>query len=593
MNKLRTKLTFTVKCGLTAFALAQFACAADKSETKPNGTGGSTQATGGTQTGGSTATGGNKTGGATGSGGATSTGGNQGTGGAKTGGSTANGGSTSNGGSPGTGGNVGGVATQGGSPATGGSTSSGGPGPAGWWTSWKSEGWKGCAWSAVGEESQATTITPQDFTKVANGGPYTVTGTVGPTWESVAIVGFNLNEDPANTTTCAFDPAAGTKTYPTVTFDAAATGIAVNFSKSGAFALRIQIQGATGGKDPLQRWCQTISAVNGKTFAPFDKFFTQCWGNEDTNPETLPGVQYKREPISAVAFTVPGTLAKTTPFEFTINGFTIGSQAADAPDGGKASGPLTGTIGGPGDRSLDFQRVKVAKDGKEYIIQNNNWGNPESTDQTLSYSDNSFKITGAVNGNGPGGGAPASFPSIYVGNNGQTANAMTTKSTDNLPKKVSAIASAQTSLTWTGSCGSGFNTAYDVWFSAQLPPPDYKDAVSGFLMVWLCDPSDQQPIGNVQGSPVTIAGKSWNVWFGQRGTSGSSQGSSNPVVSYVPASGAMNSLSFDLKDFITDAVSKGHIKSDWYLTDVFGGFEIWNGGSSNGLAVTSFTCDVK
>jgi hypothetical protein len=171
---------------------------------------------------------------------------------------------------------------------------------------------------------------------------------------------------------------------------------------------------------------------------------------------------------------------------------------------------------------------------------------------------------------------------------------MSTSATDNLPKQVSALQSVTTTFTWTGSCGSGFNAAYDVWFSANNPPPaGYKDAVTGFLMVWECDPSDQQPIGSVVASNVNIAGKSWNVWYGQRGSSGSSVGSTNPVVSYVPASGSMNTLSFNLKDFISDAVTRKYIQSGWYLTDVFAGFEIWTGSSSNGLAVTNFTCVVQ
>jgi hypothetical protein len=33
--------------------------------------------------------------------------------------------------------------------------------------------------------------------------------------------------------------------------------------------------------------------------------------------------------------------------------------------------------------------------------------------------------------------------------------------------------------------------------------------------------------------------------------------------------------------------------NSWYLTDVFGGFEIWNGGAASGLKIDSFTCEVK
>jgi hypothetical protein len=546
---------------------------------------------GGSSSGGS-AKGGSNSGGSS-SGGSNSGGSNSG--GSNSGGS-ASGGSNSGGSSSG-GSNSGGNA-QGGSSPNGGSAAggtSGGATPPGWWTSWKTEGWHGCAWTGKDILASSTTsIKPSDFTAKAAADPYKVTGTVmkDPGYNGVALLGFNLNQDPAGAS-CLYDPALATaKGPPGVTFASSATGIAINFSKTSAFKLRIQIQTENGATSATDRWCQTILAVNGKAFMPFNKFYTQCWNDDGLIPAKDKGALYAGQPVSAIVFAVPGELTDV-PFDFTVNGFALGTSAADAPDGGAPTGPLTGTIGGPGSPDLDFKRVKVVKDGKEYIIQNNNWGSP-ATDQTLSYSDNSFKIVSPT-GNGPGGGAPASFPSIYIGNNGNTeGGAMSTSATDGLPKQISAISSIQTTLAWTGSCDKGFNTAYDVWFSASNPPPaNYKDAVSGFLMVWLCDPSDQQPIGSVQGNAVTIAGKSWNVWFGQRGSSGSSVGSTNPVVSYVPASGAMNTLSFNLKDFITDAVTRGYLQSGWYLTDVFGGFEIWTGSTSSNLAVTNFTAVVQ
>jgi hypothetical protein len=51
-------------------------------------------------------------------------------------------------------------------------------------------------------------------------------------------------------------------------------------------------------------------------------------------------------------------------------------------------------------------------------------------------------------------------------------------------------------------------------------------------------------------------------------------------------------MSFDLLDFIEAAAAHG-ITSSMYLTDVFFGFEIWNGGSGGNLKVDSFTCVVE
>jgi hypothetical protein len=185
---------------------------------------------------------------------------------------------------------------------------------------------------------------------------------------------------------------------------------------------------------------------------------------------------------------------------------------------------------------------------------------------------------------------PASFPSIYIGANGDTQNGVySTTSDDNLPKQVSTIQSVQTTFQYSSCSGNGYNAAYDVWFAASKPTQMYQDAISGFVMVWFCDPGDAQPIGSDKRT-VTIAGNSWHMWEGPRGGSGSNANA--PVVSYV-ASSSLTSLTFDLNLFIKDAVAQGYIQNSWYLTDVFAGFEIWNGGGTTNLAVNKFTCVVQ
>jgi hypothetical protein len=52
----------------------------------------------------------------------------------------------------------------------------------------------------------------------------------------------------------------------------------------------------------------------------------------------------------------------------------------------------------------------------------------------------------------------------------------------------------------------------------------------------------------------------------------------------------LNSLSFDLNTFIQDAVQRKYVQSSWSLTNVFSGFEIWNGGV--GLETTDFAVTV-
>jgi hypothetical protein len=474
------------------------------------------------------------------------------------------------------------IAGAGGASGSSGSAGTGsGATPAGYWSY---DTWHGCAWTGIDTDTPATmrtTIMPVDFTTGhAASDPYCVTGSVGNTYESVALLGFNLAQ-PAEGTSCVYDPAAASAMGPPGVA-LGKTGLAINFSKKTASTLRVQIQGPNGATDANDRWCYTITDAAGPVFAPYSMFNTECWDNMGTNYNGT-------SPISAIVFLVPGATA-TTPYDFCINGFAAGDSAADAPEGG-TSGPLMGTIGGPGATDLDFQRVKVKKDGKSYIIQNNNWGNPSGSDQKISYVDNSFKVDSST-GTGSSSGAPASFPSIYIGANGDTqGGTYSTTSDDHLPKQVSGITSLMTTFKHNATSGQ-LNATYDIWFSANVPTARYDDAISGFIMLWFYDPngaSSPQPIGSA-GASVTIGSKAWTVWSGLRG--GSGPNANAPVISYVAQSTMSAWENFDLKPFFTDAGSRG-INQSWYLTDVFGGFEIWSGSDGVGKQVTEFKAVVS
>jgi len=494
-------------------------------------------------------------------------------------------------------GTAGSTNTSGGSSSTGGSGTTGtagsgpvGTGGPGYWTS---KDWHGCSWTGVGTDGTST-ITPKDFTAKAAGTPYCVSGTVGaePAYKSVALLGFNINEP--SSASCVYKPVDTTGSGPP-SVTPTADGIALNFVKQGTdttFTLRVQIQGPNGAMagtaGAADRWCATITEVSGKVFVPWSAFTPSCW--ETTAAKQ--GTPYAKQPLSAVVFTVPGKLTDT-PFNFCVNGFAYGATKDDAPDGTAMQGDQTGKIGGAGGTDLDFARAKVSVDGSNYVIQNNNWGNPSGTDLELTYKNNSFKVTA---GSGSGGDAPASFPSIYIGASGNTANGnFSTHPGDKLPAKISDITSITSTLRYSGST-SVFNATYDIWFANSPPTTTYNDGIDGFVMIWLRDPSGKQPIGSKQGS-VTIAGKSWDVWKGPRGAGPMGSQSSAPVVSFVNPtenddSRAQNFTNVNIKEFLTAAAAYG-IPSSMYLTDVFGGFEIWNGGSGGNLSVDEFKCVVN
>ncbi|HEY4187321.1 MAG TPA: hypothetical protein VGP07_19750 [Polyangia bacterium] len=448
---------------------------------------------------------------------------------------------------------------------------------------------------------------PQDFTAgTKDGGPYEIKGTVFASYDAVSLLGFNLNEaSTGDNKQCIYNPTAATTDGPPgVTMPSSATGIAVNWGKSQTGQFRIQLQAADGATNANHRWCATITDVSGPSFIKFSDFYTSCWNVGVSGMD--PGPKYDgTTAISAIVFLQPGDMTKATPFDFTINGFAPGTSVSDAPSGGTSTcGMLTGTVGGMATQASSLARAKVSgTDCKQYIVQNNNWGNPTGSTQTVNYVGNSFTVATST---GSGSSAPASFPSLFVGQNGNTSNGSFATTDSNLPKQISSMASAQTSFAWTGGGGGkDFNATYDVWFSkTSTLPAGYNDGISGFIMVWLYKPSSRSPIGSVKRT-ATIAGHSWDVWIGPRGnTSSGTDDSGRPVISYVAKDAPVQSLSFDLKNFIDDAVTNAAsdktaggtsqaFSSSWYLTDVFGGFEIWSGGDATNLKASSFTCVVK
>jgi hypothetical protein len=567
-----------------------------------------TKATGGTST---SATGGKSNAGGT----SGSTGGTKATGGnATVGGTSATNGGTSSTGTKATGGNatVGGTsATNGGTSAAAGSTSTAGAGgggarPKGYYylSDWNvtTADWHGCVWSGIdstvsGSTTTITTPASKDFMSVADGGPYELAGSVYKSYDAVAMIGFNLNEAIDGTTDqCKYNAAAATADGPpAATIPSSATGIAVNWSvtKAPPTSFRIQIQGVDGASNADHRWCATITDTAGPSFVKFTDFYTKCWFVDSTTDS--PGNQYKGEAIDAVVFLVPGTEANLAPFDFTIGGFAPGTSKADAPGPAAECGKTSGTLGSTtASAAASMQRAKITgADCKEYIVFNNNWSNQTGSTQLISFTGNKFTVTQGSSANG--NGAPASFPSIYIGGNGDTANGTySTLANSGLPKKVSEITSVTTTFTWTGNTGD-YNAAYDIWFSDKSTSVAYNDAIAGFLMVWLYKPSNQQPIGgSSKRSTGTIAGHKWDVWVGPRGnTSDGTNDANRPVISYVAQDGPIKSLTFNIKDFMADAVTNADkdkqngltsaaFSSGWYLTDVFAGFEAWTGSSITG-----------
>ena len=90
-------------------------------------------------------------------------------------------------------------------------------------------------------------------------------------------------------------------------------------------------------------------------------------------------------------------------------------------------------------------------------------------------------------------------------------------------------------------------------------------------MVWLNKKgSIIMPAGGEKKATITVAGTQWNVYF-------DSQQRRWRYIAYERAKPSVVA-SFDLKDFINDAVSRGYLESSWYLDSMEAGFEIIQDG---------------
>ena len=233
---------------------------------------------------------------------------------------------------------------------------------------------------------------------------------------------------------------------------------------------------------------------------------------------------------------------------------------------------------GQGTLTQQNQTGVVTCDSKEYIVFNSETA---TTGQQLTYGPGpTFRVQ--LQNNTGTTTQPAGVPSVFTGAN----SGNTTGSTSMLPRAVSQIAagSLATTLTWTNNGVNGtYATINDLWFSTSAQGDPTAPAPSGGdLMIWLTPVTSLPPTGSAVAT-ASIGGRQWNVWYG------TNQRTGKPCVTYAPQA-AITSISYTLGDFVQDAVSRNDVMSTWYLTNVFGEFEIVTGGA--GLAITNFSVNV-
>jgi cellulose 1,4-beta-cellobiosidase len=217
----------------------------------------------------------------------------------------------------------------------------------------------------------------------------------------------------------------------------------------------------------------------------------------------------------------------------------------------------------------------LSASGGAYTIMNNEWGStaPEciTTGGNAGFTVANSSIAKATNG------APGGYPAIYKGCHW---GACTPDS--GLPIPVSSIHAGTVTTSWSTTQPGGssvYNVAYDIWFNQT--PTTSGQANGAELMIWLNRNGPVHPAGSPVASNVAIGGHSYHVWFRHRRWN---------TISYTMTTGTTSVTNLDLQALAADAVSRGYIRSSWYLIGVEAGFEIWQGGA--GLATRSFSVNV-
>lgn len=211
-----------------------------------------------------------------------------------------------------------------------------------------------------------------------------------------------------------------------------------------------------------------------------------------------------------------------------------------------------------------------------YILQNNEWRSG-ARECITTHGNAEFAVTESAIANSVSGGV-GGYPSLYKGCHWDACT-----SGSGLPVQVASIRAGTVTTSWrtVQPAGSGiWSAAYDIWISTT---PGFQGHPTGAeLMVWLSHAGPVHPAGYQVTSNISIGGRAYNVWVGQR------PGWTDVSYELTPAVTAVSDL--DLQPLLADALNRGYLQESWYLTGVEAGFELWQDGS--GLATRSFSVNV-
>jgi hypothetical protein len=216
--------------------------------------------------------------------------------------------------------------------------------------------------------------------------------------------------------------------------------------------------------------------------------------------------------------------------------------------------------------------------GGRYVVQNNEYNSTASTCITTSGGAD-FLVKNSSISNATDG-LPGGFPSIYQGCHWGNCSSGGLAA---MPVRVSDLDSGTVTTTWsTSQSASGsYYAAYDIWFNKTPTTTGQPDCTE--LMVWLNHHGPVQPFGAQIAVGVSVGGRSYDIWAGQR--------PAWDIITYEMPAGTTSVSGLDIGALAQDAVSRGYLPSSCYLISVEAGFGLWHGGA--GLATHSFSVDIK
>jgi cellulose 1,4-beta-cellobiosidase len=211
--------------------------------------------------------------------------------------------------------------------------------------------------------------------------------------------------------------------------------------------------------------------------------------------------------------------------------------------------------------------------GGAYTVQNNEWNS--SSPQCVHTDGGTSWVVSQADQNAGTDGPPAAYPSIYRGCHWGRC---TTRS--GLPLQASRLGNVTSSWSVRRPPSGVYDTSYDIWFNKAPQTSGQPDGAE--LMIWLNSSGGVHPAGSMTGT-ATLDGATWNVW--------TTRMSGWNYVAYVRAQPTDEARNLDVNAFTQDAINRGAVDPSWYLTDVEGGFEIWQGG--RGLTTCAFSVDTS